>query len=72
MSMVQVEKNVPIPSTVSHGNTKYPWHEMEVGGSFIYEGNPTGAHNSAYQASRFGKKFKARKTEDGMRIWRVA
>lgn len=68
--VVKIEKDIPMPSG-SHGS-KYPWHLMEVGDSFIHTGR------FGYEAARTGcqryapKVFKARVAPEGFRIWRVA
>jgi len=67
---VEIQKGVPMPRGVE---TKFPWNDMEVGDSFAYPGSNNAAHTVARQASaRNGKTFKARQTDEGMRIWRVA
>ena len=34
--VVQIDKNIPVPSeTELRGNTKYPWLEMGIGDSFF-------------------------------------
>jgi hypothetical protein len=64
-----VEKNIPLPSR--KGNAKYPWATMEVGDSFLCPTKPANAHSLANSASKNGKKFTARTTADGCRVWRV-
>lgn len=78
MSDYKIEKNVPMPNGTGKGWTKYPWHEMAVGDSFLIE-KPTltklgfprvyaGISNVRYAP----KKFTQRKQEDGsLRIWRI-
>ena len=74
-----VEKGIPVAMWARQG--KYPWHEMEVGDSFMVPGltenkTPTGAYKVtaavAYFNSKHKQKFTARTVEGGMRVWRIA
>ncbi len=67
---ILIEKGIPMPRR-DHGNAKYPWLRMEVGDSFLWSGPANSVHNNAAAASRNGRKFKARKTDAGYRVWRV-
>ena len=70
--MIQVEKNVPMPTTGMRN--KYPWGAMEVGDSFRSAGSTVAnLRASAYAFSRrnAGKKFAVRAEEGGARAWRV-
>lgn len=72
--MIEVEKNIPIPNTaLVHGNTKYPFNEMEVGDSFKINGSKQNCHSAVAGANhRFpGKRFKVVKTDEGYRCWRT-
>lgn len=67
MSEIKIEKDIPIPK--NRRKQKYPWHDMEVGDSFLIQRNTLsmGAVNDRYSP----KKFIARKVENGVRIWRI-
>lgn len=72
--MFKIEKDVPVPEGRS-GVQKYPFHEMQAGDSFLLprEGNINAARRSATAyGARHNKVFTARKTPDGLRIWRVS
>lgn len=70
MTKVKIEKGIPMPDTSEHGNTKYPFHELEIGDSFLC--NSRWSHQLCSDRSRNGKKFIARKQPDGRyRIWRI-
>lgn len=70
----KVEKNVPCP--VKGGCTiKYPFASMEVGDSFLINGDV--AHNKVANAGySFGRgrnwRFRTQKTPEGYRCWRIA
>ena len=72
---VKIDKDIPMPQPhpYSGGRVKYPWILLEVGDSFLITVNSRqSAHSMARRASAaLGKKFKARDTEDGWRVWRV-
>jgi hypothetical protein len=63
--LVQIDHDVPLPI---HGNSKYPWHQMEVGDSFLIA---RCAVQPPINILRKGWKFTRRETEEGWRIWRV-
>lgn len=77
--MFTIEKNVPIPEA-AHLNKPtrrtYPWHEMDVGDSFVVPNTKRAAASSAM--SQFNRKnqlnmrFISYIQKDGsMRIWRT-
>lgn len=77
--MINIDKGVPIPDRKrGHGRLckyrcKYPWRDMEVGDSFVYEGTHKSASAiSSYPTKVFGMKFSTRKEGDKIRIWRIA
>ena len=74
MSDYEIRKGVPIPSSKTGRNAKYPWHQMEVGDSFVFNGEARErAQTAASQAGRrYNKKFSVRKTEEGIVCWRTA
>jgi hypothetical protein len=75
-------KTVPPPRFNEKGNSIYPFPKMDVGESVLFElGDKDSAKTAvairarqcAYQyARRHGKKFVARSSSEGMRIWRTA
>lgn len=75
--MISVQKGVPMPVVKPRGRrgTKYPiypWKQMEVGDSFLFpNGVGRTSHAIVIGASKNGRKFKAVKTDDGYRCWRV-
>lgn len=71
--MFKIEKGVPLPT--GYAQSKYPWHNMEVGDSFEFDQADYSRIRSAGHAwaSRYGRKFKFRRIGDGKcRCWRVA
>lgn len=73
--MIKIDKGIPAPA-LRHNrwNPKYPWHEMEVGDSFLE--TEASAQTLYSMASRIGKengkRFSIRSTVEGRRVWRVA
>ncbi len=71
--MFKAEAGIPIPR--EYPQTKYPFRTMNVGESFLV---PKEKQNSASIAASLeskrspGKKFTRRKTDDGVRFWRIA
>lgn len=66
----KIEKGIPLPKAIRGKPKKYPWHEMDVGDSFV------GGVSARSLVSRAGKaigfKFTSRKIgENEFRIWRV-
>lgn len=75
--MIRVQKGVPMPAIRPRGRkgtkyARYPWKQMEIGDSFLFP-NEIGraCHAMVIAASKAGRKFKAAKTDDGYRCWRV-
>lgn len=68
--MIPIDKNMPIPPRAQR---KYPWGEMEIGDSFFVKGrNVKDFHAQIYMAGRrFKRKFALRKTDEGIRVWRI-
>jgi len=87
--MIKIDRGIPIPPrTVGRaGNTdgavcKYPWHEMEIGDSFVFPdgGNVSRAQrmastNLVVRHKMARSRFTTRTlTEDGrrvVRVWRI-
>jgi len=74
---IKIEKGIPIPDgRQSNGGReeKYPFKSMAVGDSFLF---PNGATESScyaigyYWSRKTKQTFKVRKTDQGMRCWRV-
>lgn len=72
---MKIEKDVPVPPrSTGPGSNKYPFAEMEVGDSVLFDeprlkSPPYLA--AQYHARKTGKKFVGRVVEGGVRIWRV-
>lgn len=72
--MIQVETGIPIPLPATSGRRLYPWHELEVGQSFLATGgtkNSVAAGASAF-GKKLGRKFRTSKVQGGIRVWRTA
>jgi len=71
---IKIEKGIPITNSCGR-RPKYPWAQLQVGDSFLASGasNPMNVTNSRMLAERkYGFKFAARSTPDGVRVWRIA
>ena len=77
-----VEANIPIPASggggIAKGSTwtRYPFAIMDVGDSFLIEGDNSHEWKRARTAAstyggRNGAKFASRIVGNGLRIWRV-
>jgi hypothetical protein len=77
--VISVEKGIPMPKVRTRGRNggrrpEYPWATMEIGDSFLFpdhicRGTP---YRLCKYASVDGREFRARRTPDGFRCWRVA
>jgi hypothetical protein len=69
ISNVEVESGVPLPVE----RRRYPYAEMQVGDSFVVrEVSLQVVCNANYRTGKkLGRKFVARKVEDGVRVWRT-
>ena len=72
---ITVDKNRPIPPLT---NRRYPFGQMEVGDSFwlpIGQNEEQTKNNIRCAASAYGRRknmrFSVRKSEGGLRVWRV-
>lgn len=74
MSMIDIEKGVPMPNFLGGTGYRYPWSKMEVGDSFfVTDRTSTSVSGSATAAAKRGHgKFRCRTVEGGVRVWRVA
>lgn len=75
--MVEIEKGVPVPAVNRVAKIRYPYGEMEVNDSFLVEN--TGKNRIVHVCAmnrkmslKLGKKFTARKMDDGIRVWRIS
>lgn len=73
----KIENNIPVPSGAARGG-KYPFAEMEVGGSFfIKTDKATAQSNVLFSAKAWAVRqgnnwsFTTSRIDDGVRIWRV-
>lgn len=82
LSTYKIEKNIPLPpaETLKAKQNSYPFKYMEVGDSFLVDTNYSRIRMQKYsnaargwaKALTSGKwKFAIRKTDDGIRIWRI-
>lgn len=73
---IKIESGIPIPESHAHhkGQSKYPFSKLQVGESFLFPDhvNRTNAESAKSRKGRLlNRKFVVRKTEDGLRCWRV-
>lgn len=68
---IEVDKNIPIPPEKKRN--VYPYKVMNVGESFyIPEGKLQIVCNANYRSGKqLGRKFIARKENEGVRVWRT-
>lgn len=74
--MITIEKGVEMPVGGVRKRMKYPYGEMEVGDSFVVENDCSSRMVNVCGMNRkmglkLGRKFTARKQDDGIRVWRV-
>lgn len=78
--MYKIDKNIPIPNYESKNGRgpAYPFEDMVIGDSLFepMDGLPTTIRSKVYSAATsYGKangmKFKGRRVEGGVRVWRV-
>ncbi len=69
---MKIDKNVPMPT--SQANSKYPFWDMDVGDSFLIDGNEVqSVRNASHMCGKRNEmKFTVRKTAEGYRCWRIA
>ena len=71
--MIKIDKGVPVPKR-SDANIKLPWDQMKIGDSFLIPAGiqqPRIGSMISKASKRLGWKFIQRKTEEGIRVWRV-
>lgn len=68
----EIQKGIPFNEVRSH---RYPVAQMEIGDSFLVT-DPDEFRRASASSNRYGvrtgKVFRSRKTQEGVRIWRVA
>ena len=69
--MIAIERAV---AETPRRNRKYPWHEMQVGDSFLAPCDDIRTISSAacWAQHRTGFRFRCRTTSKGVRVWRIA
>lgn len=73
---VTIQRGIPLPErpVQRQRRPRYPWARMEVGDSFLFPRRVkmSSVHNQCWTMSkRLGRKFRAIRTEDGYRCWRI-
>lgn len=70
---IDIEKGIPLPPKTTKGNA-YPWHQMEVGDSFLVKDKVlcdlSGAYG--YIGKKYKLKFVGRQLGSDVRVWRIA
>jgi len=72
--VLKIDKGVPIPPpTKGGGQFKYPWHEMEVGDSFVVVGVTRSLWRNHARANitYAPKMWEARPEGKDLRVWRT-
>jgi hypothetical protein len=75
----QIEKNIPLPPKArppGRSGSMYPFLQLEIGDSFFVPNRENGktpvVHFSKNKnAKNSGLKFTARKSDGGVRVWRI-
>ena len=75
--MYKIDKNVPRPAKTGAGIRKYPFRDMAVGDSVLFEDEPAGSQSAPGTAARQyglrnGVKFRCWTEGSGVRVWRIA
>jgi hypothetical protein len=80
--MIQVDRGIPVPEVklrpkprARKEKCKYPWHEMQIGDSFLVKDHRPSCSIQAMasdRGKRDGRKYTTRVTTKGVRIWRIA
>jgi len=74
--MYKIDKNVPPPDKTGRGMPKYPFGDMAVGDSVLFEDERAGSQSSPATSARQyglrnGVKFRCRIEGSGVRVWRI-
>jgi len=75
----EIEPGLPIPDSARGPVTRYPWSKMQIGDSILVEFKGRNAtalrgnvmKSARYHAKKHGKRFAARTTSRGIRVWRM-
>ena len=69
--MYTIEKGIPVPANPKAN--RFPYHELEVGDSFLVTGvKPSSIHGSNYRMSKkLNRVFIGRKEGESIRVWRT-
>lgn len=69
---IKIEKNVPLSGRANNG--KFPFYKMEIGDSFSvgFDDRLSLRSMASSYGRKNGKKFTTRKSDDGIRVWRIA
>lgn len=66
---MKIEKSIPMPEAWN----KYPFKDMDIGDSFLVEGDVVKVRNAAHAWGKVNnKKFSVKKVEGGHRCWRIS
>lgn len=68
---IEINKDVPMPTSGLSYGSKYPLHEMEIGDSFYLADISKRSSVSAMVCKIKAKKFVTRKEGIGFRCWRT-
>lgn len=72
---MKINKGIPLPIKGGTGSrSKWPWHEMEIGDSFLMTNRSIiRAGSMACKAhDRLGFKYSCRTEGSSVRVWRIA
>jgi hypothetical protein len=78
--MIAIEKNIPMPPS-SNTSARYPWRQMQVGDSFLVEGDAAAklrnrlsvVASHAQKRMREGQRFAVRiVAPNAVRVWRAS
>ena len=73
--MFEIERGIPIPENKRH--SEYPWSKLEVGDSFVVEGDKKTAKSLRVTGWDYGRRHRPFKiivrqeTDKTVRVWRV-
>lgn len=73
---MKIEKSFEIPTQGAGRPRKYPFADMQVGDSVLFEGGKIGPKFKPYIAAQIwgrnnNAKFSGRTVDNGVRIWRI-
>jgi hypothetical protein len=72
---IKIDTNIPFPGLPGEGSRRYPFNKLEVGHSFE---KPHDVEEAKFRTAAFayakkhGIRLSVRKTDSGIRCWRVA